>query len=120
MPERRQVPRYISALKGQLTEGRSEAGSGVKILTLSISGACVEGVGRLKRGEKCELKIDWSQAVRVDADVVWKDKRNRAGLKFLPMDQDAEMRLKEICSTLKLEPLQPPQVLPPVPRKTKA
>jgi hypothetical protein len=105
-------------LKGQLAQGGSGASPGLKILTLSIRGACVEGAGRLKRGEKCELKIDWSQPLRVNADVAWKDQRDRAGLKFLPMGQDAEMRLKEICSTLKLQPLQPPQILPPVERET--
>ncbi len=119
MRERRQVPRYISDLKAQLAQGGSGTGAGVKVLTLSVKGACVEGAGRLKRGQKCELKIDWNnQGLRLDVEVMWKDDKDRAGLKFLSVELDSQTRLREICSTLKLQPLQPPQVLPPFERKT--
>ncbi len=119
MRERRQVPRYISDLKAQLAEGGSASAAGVKVVTLSIKGACVEGAGRPKRGQKCELKIDWNnQSLRLDAEVMWKDDKDRSGLKFLSVELDFQTVLREICSTLKLQPLQPPQVLPRLERNT--
>jgi hypothetical protein len=120
MRERRQVPRYVSELKARLVPPATAVGVDVKIATLSIRGSCIEGVRSLKQGQRCELKIEWdSKELRTQAEVVWLDDKDRAGLRFLSVDQANAALLKEICSTLKLQPIQPPQPLPSVKRKTR-
>jgi hypothetical protein len=56
------------------------------------------------------LKVEWeNKSLRAQAEVIWADDQGRAGLKFLPMADDRQALLKELCSSLKLQPIQPPQ-----------
>lgn len=118
MRERRKVPRYVCNLKGELAGPGNSSGSNIEILTLSIKGSCVQGVSALKRGQKCVLKIKWeSKALQAEGKVAWIDiDKGQAGLQFLSLGEDAQSFLKELCSTLKLQPIQPPE--PPSPTES--
>jgi len=110
MRERRQVPRYHCELKGQIVSADSLAGPDVKITTLSVRGACIEGASALKRGQKCDLKVEWSaKSLRAETEVIWADDRGRAGLRFLAMNEETKASLRDLCSTLKLAPIQAPE-----------
>lgn len=117
MRERRQVPRYVCELKGQLVRPDSLSGPDVKVSTLSVKGACIEGGPPLELGQICGLKVEWSnKSLRAEGEVAWTDDRGRAGLKFLPLGEETQILLKELCSTLKLQPIQPPKPMPTRPK----
>ncbi len=110
MRERRQVPRYHCELKGQVVSNDGVAGPDVRIATLSVRGACIDGVGALKRGQKCDLKVDWGvKSLRAETEVIWADGRGHAGLRFLTMNEETKASLRDLCSTLKLAPIQAPE-----------
>lgn len=119
MRERRQVPRYHCELKGQIASADSLVGSDVKITTLSVRGSCIHGAGALKRGQKCDLKIEWgTKSLRAEAEVIWADGRGQTGLRFLPMNDETKATLRDLCSTLKLAPIQSPEAPVAKPKTT--
>lgn len=75
---------------------------------MSIKGACIEGGGALNPHQKCQLRIDWQgKQFLAQAEVIWKKKEGRTGLKFLSIDKQSEQVLREICATLQIQPLAP-------------
>jgi len=118
MAERRQVPRYVSDLKAQIHQPSSSSPLGVKVVTLSVRGICIDGADPLNQGQKCQLRIDWQgKQFQADVEVVWKTKEGRAGLKFVASAHESEGLLREICATLQLQPLarlpEEPDSIPP-------
>jgi len=108
MDDRRQVPRYLSELPARLSYPGSGAVSRVSVLTLSVRGCCVAGVGGLEAGKTCQLIIEWlGREIRADAEVAWKNPQGRAGLKFLSMEQESGDTLRELLTNLRLQPLIP-------------
>jgi hypothetical protein len=106
MAQRRQVPRYLSGLNANVLQPANNFPLNVTVVTLSIRGARVEGAATLNPPQKCQLSIDWQgKQVRIDAEVIWKNKEGRAGLRFLTMDKESELHLRDICTTLQLQPL---------------
>jgi hypothetical protein len=110
--ERRQVPRYISELRARVSNLATGATSRVALVTLSVLGGCLEGPQLPEAGQKCELDTEWeSKRLLVQGDVVWKV-REQAGVKFASLPEAAEKLLRQICASLRLQPLAP---LPPGP-----
>jgi len=108
MDDRRQVPRYLSELPAQLSHPGSGVVSRVSVLTLSVRGCSIAGVSGLETGKTCQLSIEWlGREVRVDAEVAWQSPQGRAGLKFLSMEQKSSDTLRELLTSLRLQPLIP-------------
>lgn len=108
--ERRRVPRYVSELPAHLSNSDTGATSSVTLVTLSVSGGCIEGRELPEAGQKCELNIEWEgKQLVVQGDVVWKGKE-QVGVKFASLDEGPEKLLRQICANLRLQPLAP---LPP-------
>lgn len=73
---------------------------------MSIYGSFVEGTNLPAPGQKCLLSLEWEESqLRLDAEVVWRDKKGREGLKFLSLEDTQLQTLKRICTTLPMEPL---------------
>jgi hypothetical protein len=105
--ERRRVPRYISELRTRLSNLDTGATSSVTLVSLSVLGGCLEGPQLPEAGQKCELDSEWEgKCLLVQGDVVWKG-RGQAGLKFVSLDEAAEKLLREICASLRLQPMAP-------------
>jgi PilZ domain-containing protein len=110
--ERRRVPRYISELTAHVSNPATGESSSVTLITLSVLGGCLDGRVLPEPGEKCELHAEWQgEPFVVPGEVVWKIKEE-AGVKFAPLDDGLEKLLRQICATLRLQPLAP---LPPRP-----
>lgn len=110
--ERRQVPRYVSELRARVSNLATGATSSVALVTLSVLGGCLEGPQLPEAGQKCELDTEWeSKRLLIQGDVVWKG-REQAGVKFASLPEAAEKLLRQICASLRLQPLAP---LPPGP-----
>jgi hypothetical protein len=108
MSERRQVPRYIADISAVLTRHDTGSESEVNVEILSVQGCCVKGSGIPEAGRKCRLSIRWrGEEIRSEAQVAWKDAKGLAGLRFLNMDQESSETLRELCATLRLQPLAP-------------
>jgi hypothetical protein len=108
MSERRQVPRYIADISAVLTRHDTGAESEVAVEVLSVQGCCVKGAGIPEAGRKCRVAIRWQgQEIRAEAQVAWKNTKGLAGLRFLNMDQASSETLRELCATLRLQPLAP-------------
>lgn len=110
--ERRRVPRYISELQASVSHPPSGTTSSVALITLSVLGGCLEGADVPGSGEACEVITNWEgRALRLSGKVVWKVGQ-RAGVKFEALDETTERLLRQICASLRLQPLAP---LPPEP-----
>lgn len=110
--ERRQVPRYLSELRARVSNLATGATSSAALVTLSVLGGCLEGPQLPEAGQKCELDTEWeSKRLLVQGDVVWKG-REQAGVKFVSLPEAAEKLLRQICASLRLQPMAP---LPPGP-----
>jgi hypothetical protein len=108
MRERRQVPRYIADVSALLTHHETGSASEVAVEVLSVQGCCVKGAGIPEMGRKCRLTIRWQgEEIRTEAQVAWKNAKGVAGLRFLNMDQKSSETLRELCATLRLQPLAP-------------
>ncbi len=82
----------------------------VIIRDISTLGCKLEGAEGLSIGQNCELYFEWHGThVGVEGQVAWEDAERQIGLKFLKTDKDTQMRLKEICAGLALEPLSAPR-----------
>jgi hypothetical protein len=103
--ERRRVPRYLSDMTTRLSNLATGASWNVTLVTLSILGACAEGLALPNAGQKCEVATEWEgRTLRVEAEVVWKGK-GKVGLEFASLAAEAEQLLRQICATLQLQPL---------------
>jgi PilZ domain len=110
--ERRQVPRYVSELRASVSHPASGATARVALITLSILGGCLEGADLPGPGEACEVITEWEgRALRLSGKIVWRVKL-RAGVKFESLDEATEKLLRQVCASLRLQPLAP---LPPEP-----
>jgi hypothetical protein len=106
MNERRQVPRYIADISAVLSRHDTGSESEVNVQVLSVQGCCVKGLGIPEAGRKCRISIRWrGEEIRSEAQVAWKDATGLAGLRFLNMDQESSETLRELCATLRLQPL---------------
>lgn len=111
MRERRQVPRYLANVSAAISQPGGGPASDVTVVVLSVQGCCIQGMGAPEVGKKCRLTLAWqAEKIRAEALVVWKDAKGRAGLRFLPMDQQSSETLRELCATLRLQPM---SMLPP-------
>ncbi len=105
--ERRRVPRYVSELHAQLSNPGSGETWAVSLVTLSILGGCLEGRAFPAVGAACHLNTEWEgKQLAVEGEVVWKGK-GQAGVKFRPLAEGSERLLRQICATLRLQPLAP-------------
>lgn len=108
MAERRQVPRYLFGVPGKLSQSAGGAFSDVTVVTISVRGCCVEGASAPSVGQKCQLRIEWrGTQIPAEAEVAWKNKQGQAGMRFLSVEPEGRQLLRELCSTLKLQPLEP-------------
>jgi hypothetical protein len=108
MIERRQVPRYLAEVSAVLTRHDTSSQSEVAVEVLSVQGCCVKGAGVPEAGRKCHVAVRWQgDEIRTEAQVVWKDARGLAGLRFLNMDRESSEALRELCATLRVQPLAP-------------
>ncbi len=112
--ERRRVPRYVSELYARIVDLATGATSGVTLVTLSVLGGCLEGLELPSASAKCAVETEWqSRPLRLEGEVVWKSAQGRVGVKFAPLDEDAESLLRQVCANLRLQPMAP---LPPEPQ----
>jgi hypothetical protein len=108
MPERRQVPRYLTETRGQLTQSASPDVISVTVVTISVQGCCVKGMGLPNVGSVCLLTIPWQgRQIRVHAKIAWKQPSGQAGLRFESVDQESADNLRGLCTTLRIQPLSP-------------
>ncbi len=115
MRDRRQVPRYLCELRGQLLDLGSGASLGVTVTTLSTKGCGIEGAGTLNRGQKYTVALEWrGKDLRAEGEVVWISPQGRAGFRFVAISEENLAHLKELCATLQLQPL---VRLPPEPEE---
>ena len=113
MRERRQVPRYLLEIPARLFCPASGKVVDVAIPTIGVHGCSVEVVGGPDVGHKCELNLEWrGKELRVEAEVVWKTQAGQIGLKFQSLEKESRDLLRELCATLRLQPL---VKLPPEP-----
>ncbi len=105
--ERRRVPRYLGELHAQLTDPASGETWSVTLVTISVLGGCMEGKTFPNVGAQCFLIAEWEgKRLTLQGDVVWKSK-GQAGLKFHPVDEGPDKLLRQICASLRLQPLAP-------------
>ncbi len=115
MRERRQAPRYLCELKGQVRQLGSGVPLTVNVTTLSTKGCGIEGTGTLNVGQRCTVGLEWhGKDLRAEAEVVWATAQGRAGLKIVGITDENLALLKELCATLQLQPL---VRLPPEPEE---
>jgi hypothetical protein len=107
MKERRQAPRYTSDLTALVSVPGKDAVL-VKVITLAVRGCALTGIGIPDVGRNCELSIQWQgNTIHLGAQVAWKTPQALAGLKFVSVsDQDLAL-VRQLCSTLRLQPLIP-------------
>jgi hypothetical protein len=103
------VPRYVSELRGDLTNPATGATTGVTVVSLSVSGARLEGSALPDTGQSCELKTEYDgKHLVMQGDVVWRTP-DGAGFKFSFIDAEMEKLLRRTCASLRL---QPPGIVP--------
>lgn len=106
--ERRKVPRYVSELSAHLSSPSTGTSADVALITLSVLGGCLEGA-EFPVGQPCEISTEWQgKRLKLQADVVWNSEENRVGVKFSYLDEDAQQLLRQVCSTLRIQPMGPP------------
>ena len=111
MSERRVVPRYLFEGSAHVSLGPDEPALKITLQIISVRGCGAVGEAVPAKGQKCELRLEWhGREFRTEAEVVWRKVQGEAGMKFITPDEDALKLLRQICSTLPLEPLEP---LPP-------
>lgn len=110
MRKHRKTTRYRCGLRGILHPAGETVGANVMMRAISTLGCELEHAEGSSIGENCELYFDWHGThVGLVAEVVWKDAKGRAGLKFLRVDQDSQRRLNELCAALRTQPPLTPQ-----------
>jgi hypothetical protein len=108
MRKNRKTRRYPCGLKGTLHRAGETVGTHVTIRDISTLGCELKLAEGSSIGKKCELYFDWrDNHVGLEAEVAWNDAQQRAGLKFLRVDQEIQRRLNDLCDALRTQP--PPQ-----------
>ena len=108
MRPRREVPRYIYGSESKVAEPASGLQHVVTVEVVSTRGCMTKGGTLPPVGEKCELQLDWhGREIRIPAEVAWKTKDGRAGLKFATIPDDQLKLLRGLCGSLQLVPLIP-------------
>lgn len=103
---RREVPRYRCDLNAELLQPDTGTRRNVTVIILSIKGCCLEGVGPLDQGQKCQLKTQWyGNDLQAEAVVVWNNHQGQAGCRFLSVNDERTKLLREICASLPLQPI---------------
>lgn len=106
MLKRRPVPRHIFGQPAQLWPAPNSPVSNIIIRNISTQGCRVEGENLPAVGQECELVFEWrGQRLRIEVEVVWKRPDGHAGFQFLSMDEMRLAILRDLCSTLRREPL---------------
>ena len=101
---RRMVPRYLSELKGNLLNPATGAATSVALISISVSGACLEGSELPDAGQICELQTECDgKELVLRGSVVWKTKV-QAGMKFSSVDAETDKLLRRTCASLRLQP----------------
>lgn len=105
MVRHRKAKRYRLGLKGVYHRAGESVGAQVIVRDISTHGCELEHTHGSRKGENCELYFDWQGAqVGLEAQLVWKDARGHAGLKFLRIDKESQRRLNDLCATLSRQP----------------
>lgn len=101
---RREVPRYLSELRGHLSNPATGATTSVTLNILSVSGVRLEGSTLPDAGQPCELQTEWDgNQLVLRGSVVWRTKE-LAGVKFSSVDEETGKLLRRICAHLWLQP----------------
>lgn len=109
MRNRRRVPRYLFGVAASLSYSTEPITLGVTLGNISFTGCAADEIGDLRVGQECQLGIEYRGAeIQVKAEVVWKDREGRAGLKFLRVAPENEKLLADLCFTLELQPVDSP------------
>ena len=105
--ERRRVPRYISELRASVSNVSAQAISEVALITLSVLGCCLEGRSLPDPPLNCEVTADWEgRTLRLPGEVIWR-KNRLAGIRFDDLGDETERLLRQVCASLRLQPLAP-------------
>lgn len=105
MDRRIPVPRYVFGGRGQLSQARGSLTVDVTVPNISTNGCRVAGLGPLAAGDVCELAVSWQgKQFRCEVSVKWKNRSGDGGLEFLQMDETGVAFLRELFTTLQLEP----------------
>ncbi len=99
------VPRYLFGGHAQLSQARGAISVDVTVPNISTNGCRVTGLGPLAAGEVCELTIlREGREFRCEVIVRWKNRNGDGGLEFLHMDETGLAFLRDLFTTLQLEP----------------
>lgn len=102
-PSRRGVPRYLTELPGHLSNPAIGT-TGVTLVSLSVSGARLEGSALPDTGQDCELQTECEgKQLVLCGSVVWRTKEG-AGVKFASVDAEMDKLLRRTCANLRLQP----------------
>lgn len=105
---RRLFPRYVSELRGHLSNPGTAATTRVTVVSLSISGASLQGSPLPDTGQSCDLQTEWEgRELVLPCNVVWKTKEH-AGVRFSSVDEETGKLLRRTLANLRLEPPGPP------------
>ena len=105
MERRIPVPRYLFRGPAKLFQAQGAIAVDITVLNISTNGCRVRGLGPVAEDEVCELVITWQgKEFRQEAKVRWKHDRGDGGLEFLRMDEANLRVLRQLFSTLQLEP----------------
>ncbi len=104
MSHARGVPRLKFGLTATLHKPRKRVGTNVTIRDIGTAGCRLEHADAASVGKTCELYFDWQGTyVGLEAQVVWKDAKGQAGLKFVKVDDHSQRCLRELCASLRLQ-----------------
>ncbi len=100
------MPRYLFGGPGQLSRGPKQPVSTITIPKINMSGCSARGLELPRIGQKFELSFQWrGQEFRCEVEIVSKEPKGEAGLKFLFMNERRVEVLRKLCRTLRLEPI---------------
>lgn len=103
-PSRRRFPRYLTELPGHLSNPAIGTTTGVTLVSLSVTGARLEGSALPDIGQVCELQTECeSGQLLLRGSVVWRTQEG-AGVRFESVDEEMDKRLRRTCANLRLQP----------------
>ena len=103
-PSRRGVPRYLAELEGHLSNPATGTTTGVMLVSLSVSGARVQGSALPETGQVCELRTECEgRQLMLRGNVVWRTPEG-AGVKFESVEAEIDKLLRRTCANLRLQP----------------
>jgi GAF domain-containing protein len=69
-----------------------------EIVDIGEDGMCFQNFSRLQEGENLEFGLDLSETgahLRLEADVAWSSQSGRTGVRFQPLSQESQLRLRQ-------------------------